>query len=321
MKQFILTAFAFALTMSMSAAVKIEKTAWNGWPNCYRIANGEVELIVTTDVGPRVISYSFTGGKNVFKEFAPQIGKHGEKEWMPRGGHRIWFAPEDTKLTYALDNGPVKIETTGGVVTLTQPVEPETGLEKQIIVKLAPSGSGVEVIHRLKNTRSKGWEFAPWALTMMAPGGHGITGFPPRGTHPKDLAPTNPLVMWAFSDLSDPRWKFTRKYMILTQDQKNTGQPQKLGLFNQHTWGAYLLGSDLFIKKYEADPSKPYPDIRCSFETFTGPEFLELETLGPLTRVEPGKTVEHVEHWTLHRNVNISSWTDEELDRVILPLL
>ena len=74
MKQFILTAFAFALTMSMSAAVKIEKTAWKGWPNCYRIANGEVELIVTTDVGPRVISYAFAGGKNLFKEFAPQIG-------------------------------------------------------------------------------------------------------------------------------------------------------------------------------------------------------------------------------------------------------
>ena len=32
---------------------------------------------------------------------------------MPRGGHRIWFAPEDVKLTYALDNGPVKIETAG----------------------------------------------------------------------------------------------------------------------------------------------------------------------------------------------------------------
>ena len=114
---------------------------------------------------------------------------------------------------------------------------------------------------------------------------HGLST--PRNT-PQRLAPTNPLVMWAFSDLSDPRWKFTKKYMVLTQDRKNTGQPQKLGHLQRHTWGAYLLGSDLFIKRYEADPSKPYPDIRCSFETFTGPEFLELETLGPLTRVEPG---------------------------------
>src|SRR3954451_21864495 len=97
-----------ALCMSVSAAVKVEKTAYKGWSNCYRITNREVELIVTADVGPRVIRYAFTGGQNLFKEFDAQMGKHGEKEWMPRGGHRIWMGPEDAKLTYALDNSPVK---------------------------------------------------------------------------------------------------------------------------------------------------------------------------------------------------------------------
>jgi len=307
--------------MTLSAAVKIDKTSYQGWPNCYRITNGEVELIVTTDVGPRVIRYGFVGGQNLFKEFSAQMGKSGEKEWTPRGGHRIWMGPEDVKLTYALDNGPVKIDISGNAVTLTQPVEPETGLEKQITVKLAVSGTDVEVLHRLRNTKSTAWQFAAWALTMMAPGGHGITGFPPRGTHPQQLAPTNPLVMWAFTDLSDPRWKFTTKYMILTQDPKNMNQPQKLGHFNRNTWGGYLLGGDLFIKRYTADPSKPYPDFQCSFETFSSPEFLELETLGPLTRVEAGKTIEHIERWSLHKNVKIASWTDAELDRVLQPFL
>ncbi len=31
-------------------------------------------------------------------------------------------------------------------------------------------------------------------------------------------------------------------------------------------------------------------------------------------------TVEHTEHWTLHKNVKVAAWTDEELDRVVLPL-
>jgi hypothetical protein len=48
---------------------------------------------------------------------------------------------------------------------------------------------------------------------------------------------------------------------------------------------------------------------------------LELETLGPMTVLEPVAAVEHVERWSLHRNVQIESWTDEELDRVLLPLL
>ena len=34
-----------------------------------------------------------------------------------------------------------------------------------------------------------------------------------------------------------------------------------------------------------------------------------------------GETVEHVERWTLHKDVKIGSWTDAELDRVVLPLV
>jgi hypothetical protein len=303
------------------AAVKIEKVSYQGWPNSYRITNGEVEVIITSDIGPRIMRYAFTGGQNIFKEFPEGLGKSGEPTWQPRGGHRIWFAPEDRVLTYAPDNGPVHISVKDGVLEATEPAEPLTGLEKQITVKMAASGTGVEVLHRIRNTTSKAIELAPWALSMMAQGGVGIHGFPPRGTHPEVLAPTNPLVMWAFSDLSDKRWQFTRKYLILRQDAANHSQPQKLGTFNEHTWAAYLLGTDLFIKHFEADPKGTYPDRGCSFETFTNADFLEQETLGPMTKLAPGKSVNHTERWTLHRNIHIREWTDAELDRVVLPLV
>jgi hypothetical protein len=134
------------------------------------------------------------------------------------------------------------------------------------------------------------------------------------------VAPTNPLVMWAYTDFSDPRWKFTKKYLMLRQDPKNA-VPQKTGSYNQNTFGAYLLGSDLFIKQYTPEAGKSYPDFGCSFETFTNGDFLELETVGPIRTVKQGETAEHTERWTLHRNVKISSWTDDEIDHVVLPLL
>ena len=43
-------------------SVQIEKREWGGWPNCYRISNGEIELIVTADIGPRVMRCGFVGG-------------------------------------------------------------------------------------------------------------------------------------------------------------------------------------------------------------------------------------------------------------------
>jgi hypothetical protein len=311
----------FTLTMSTQAAVKIEKRDYKGWPNSYWITNGEVELVVTGDVGPRIMRYGFAGGQNLFKEFPESLGKSGESTYVLRGGHRIWAAPEDAVKTYATDNGPVKIEVKGDVLTATEPVEKLTGLEKQIVVKLAPKGTRVEVSHYLRNAGRQAVEIAPWALTMMAQGGVGIHGFPPRGKHPEVLYPTNPLVMGAFSNLSDPRWKFTRKYLTLRQDPKNS-EPTKLGSFNQNTWGAYLLGTDLYVKRYRAgDSPRGYPDFGCSFETFTNADFLELETLGSLQKLAPGATMPHVEVWDLHKNVQVRGWNDAELDRVVLPLV
>ena len=309
------------LTMSATAAVKIEKTEYKGWPNCYRITNGEVELIVTSDIGPRIMRYAFVGGQNFFKEFAGTLGKSGEPNWILRGGHRVWAAPEDAVRTYAPDNGPVHIEIKGDVLEATEPVEPLTGLEKQIVVKLSPQGTSVEVLHRIRNAGNHPVELAPWALTMMAQGGIAIHGFPPRGKHPEVLYPTNPLVMWAFSNLSDRRWRFTRKYLMLRQDPANA-DPQKLGSFNQNTWAAYSLNNELFIKRYDAqDSPKDYPDFGCSFETFTNADFLEMETLGPLKHLNPGASVEHIEHWTLNKNVHLKNFTDAELDSVVLPLV
>lgn len=313
-------AFLVLTTMTMHAAVKVEKTEYKGWKNCYRVSNGEVEVIVTGDVGPRVIRYGFVGGQNLFKEFSEQIGKSGEEKFQPRGGDRVWKAPEDPIVTWAPDNVPVEVKVTPTGLIAREPVEPLSGLQKEIEVSMAASGSAVKVSHRITNHTLYPLEFAPWALTMMAQGGTAVFGFPPRGHHPANLEATNPLVMWAYTNLADPRWKFTRKYLTLRQDPNNS-EPQKLGSFNPDTWGAYLLNGEAFIKRTTADPSKTYTDFGCSFETFTNHDFLEIESLGPMTKLVPGQSVELVEHWGLFRNVKPSAISDEELDRVLLPAL
>ena len=92
------------------------------------------------------------------------LGKSGEPKWVARGGHRIWVGPEDVNYTYPPDNGPARIEIKGGVLVATQPVEKETGIEKQIEVRMDAGGSGVTITHRLKNTGVMPLEFAAWAL-------------------------------------------------------------------------------------------------------------------------------------------------------------
>jgi len=316
----LLTMCLAVMAMNMSAQVKVTKTEYMGWQNCYRVSNGEVELIVTGDVGPRVIRFGFVGGQNLFKEYADQLGKSGEEKFQLRGGSRVWKAPEDPIATWAPDNVAVEIIPTATGLIARAPVEPLSSLQKEIEVSMATSGTEVTVMHRITNHSLYTLEFSPWTLTMMAPGGVAISGFPPRGKHPINLEATNPMVMWAYTNLADKRLTFTRKYLLLRQDPGNS-EAEKLGTFNPDTWAAYLLNGEVFLKRTQADPSKIYPDFGCSFETFTNNEFLEIETLGPMTKVAPGKTVEHVEHWNLHRNVKLSEFTDAAIDQVLLPLL
>jgi len=314
----LLSSLLVFVALPAASQVQIEKIEYQGWPNCYRLSNGEVELVVTGDAGPRVIRYAFEGGENLFKEVQDDLGKTGGDEFRLYGGHRIWVAPEDRVLSYAPDNAPVEIHQADNSLRATAPVEEVTGLQKEMEVELAAQGTSAAVTHRITNKGVWSVELAPWVLTVMAAGGTGAAAFPPRGTHPEQLLPTNPLVMWAFTDFSDERWTLLKKYLVLRQDP-DRASPQKTGLFNAKTRAAYLLGGDLFVKKYDAVEGT-YPDMGCSFETFTNDSFLELETLGPLVRLAPGETVEHVERWSLHRDIEIGEWTDAELDRVLRPL-
>jgi hypothetical protein len=297
-------------------SLAIETVNYGGWPNCIRLSNGEIELVATTDVGPRVIRLGFIGGQNLFKTYEATLGRTGDKEWHNYGGHRLWHAPEVVPRTYAPDNGPVQHAWDGATLVLGN-TESDNGIDKEIRLTVSPASPCVEVTHRLVNRGPWAIEAAPWALSVMAPGGRAI--YPQEGflPHPDVLVPARPLVLWHFTDMSDPRWTWGRKYIQLRQDPAATTK-QKVGLLNKQGWAAYLLGGEALIVHYPYDPQATYADMGCNTETYTDPEMLEVETLGPLSRLEPGAHVDHVESWTLAKLECGSS--DEEIDAKLLPI-
>jgi hypothetical protein len=291
--------------------VSVERRDYAGYPDSFWLSNGDLELVVPPQVGPRILRCGRPGGANVFHNFAHAMGKSGEPVWQNRGGHRLWAAPE-TALSKSLDNGPIEVDAGDLTLTLRQPREAESGLQKEIRITLARRGCAATVLHRITNRNRWPIRFAPWALSVMRPGGTAITGFPPRFRHDERLLPTNPLVMWGYTDFSDPRWRFTRRFLLLRQDPA-AAAPQKTGLFAENTWAAYWVEGELFVKRARAVLGAEYPDYNCSVEIFTNAAMLEIETLGPLATVEPGASIEHIEQWSLSRASDPTAATDEEL--------
>ena len=241
-------------------SVVAEVIPFRGWPNALRLANGAVELVATLDVGPRILSYARTGGVNPFNIYEDQAGGTGEPQWRNRGGHRLWLAPEAPEFSYYPDNRPVAWERIGeNGVRLTPPPETATGFQKQIDLVMAPDGAKVTVTHRITRTAATPCRAAPWALSVMAAGGCAILPQPPLGEHPRDLLPNRSLVIWPYTDLSDPRYRFGRRFITLRQDP--AGRPTKIGLPSAVGWAAYLLGRTAFIKRI---PWRRMPSTRTT---------------------------------------------------------
>jgi hypothetical protein len=298
----------------------VEKVPYGGWQNCYKVNNGIVELVATADVGPRLIRFGFVGGENEFAEIPEQLGLTGGDVRRNYGGHRLWHAPEVKERTYYPDNEPVEVEVLSDfALRLTPPLERTTGIQKAILVEMSPNEAYVKVTHFLTNINLWAIELAPWALTMMAKGGRAIVPMPPYIPHPEKVLPACPLVLWHYTDMSDPRWHWGKKYIVLCQDP-NATLPQKIGIGNLHGWVAYVNGDRVFIKRYKHIEGAPYPDFGSSTELFTNAITVEVETLGPLTRLEPGETVTHVEHWFLFKGIKVGE-TEDEIAEALEPLV
>ena len=298
----------------------MEIVKYNGW-DCIRLTNGTVEALVTRSVGPRIIRYGLVGGENILCEIPGHQGGSGEKEWMNRGGHRLWLAPEAPDFTYELDNEPYAEATAiaGGVHTRQNP-GPLTGVQKEMDVVLDQGTGFLKLHHRLTNRGSGTVRLALWTVNVMGPNGREIIPLPPKAPHsPSTLLPNQRLALWSYSDLSDKRWTWGSRFIFLRQDP-NDNTNQKLGLCNKFGWVAYERAGMLFVMKFPFCEGVEYPDFGCNYETFTNNTFTELESIGPMVTLAPGDSIDQDEELRLYPNFTPCADEDDVIRRV-LPLV
>lgn len=284
--------------------------SYAGWNRCLKIDNDTMEVVVTMEVGPRIIRCGFIGDENHFVEYADQTGKKGDSAYHSYGGHRLWIAPEEHPKTIYPDNAPVELERDGEWFHFTPPVEKSTGFQKEIDIWLDPDRNKVRVLHRITNRSKDSLTGAAWGVTVMAPSGRAVVPHERYKPHPESLLPVRPLVLWSYTDMSDPRWKWGKRFIQLHQDRK-AKEPQKIGMLNTDGWCAYENRGQLFVKSFACQKRERYPDFGSNCEIFTNAKMLELESLSPLKDLSPGDSLTHEEQWYLFDKVNLGSSNDE----------
>lgn len=280
--------------------------------DCVSLSNKFLSLLVTQSVGPRIISLRFHGGDNLFAELPDfTVTRPDGSIFHFYGGHRLWQAPEDVWSTYALDNSPVNISQTGNELVAVQEASPETGIEKSIQISLVDNKPQLTVTHMLTNRGTSGVECAPWALTQFKTGGVAIL---PQSQKKTEFLPNRSLVLWPYTDISNPNVHWGNRYILVRAEMQ--GEIFKVGFPNPRSWLAYWQAGTLFLKRAAFDPQAHYYDFNSSSECYCNNQFLELETLGPVTTLTPGASVIHTETWELYANVE-SPKTEDTAQKIV----
>lgn len=260
----------------------IEPTCFGGAAEAWRCTAGRLELIVVTSFGPRILSLRFEGGPNLLYNDTTDFRVGA---WRLYGGHRFTVAPE-SEASYLPDNAPcdVRIEDDRMVIRAPSPDR----LGRSLEIQATPDRPGFVLRHSLRNLGSDPWHGAVWAVTCVPATGKFVvsqTSRPPR--------------FWTvsgqrYADASSRQWRNVDGWFLI----EPTGEKGKVGLNCPDSLLAWLGPHGTFVIQGPArDARATYPDDGCNVEVFTCADYLELETLGPLTTLLPGAELVHEEHW------------------------
>ncbi len=298
--------------------IAVKELNYGNFGKCVSISNGNIEVFVTLDFGPRIIRAGFVGGDNFMKEdteFSMHTDLAGSKfsddTFYNRGGHRFWISPEAMPRTYYPDNEPVSYEKCGDKIVFTPPIQVANEFALSIEIKMQEDENKLSINHIATNTGYWAKEFAPWSITVVAENGIEII---PQNVTDTGLLSNRILVFWPYTKIKDSRLDMTDKYIRLSQYTSATC-PLKIGLSQENPWGAYFHHNCMFVKKYFPVKDGVYPDNGCTYETYTNSSILEMETLGELSVVKPGESVSHTEVWEFYKDVAVPH-DDSEMDKI-----
>jgi hypothetical protein len=251
------------------------------------IENDFLRVDYLTTTGPRIIGLHARGVEGNLLAETPDIHwttPHGE--FHLRGGHRLWTSPEDSFYTCPEDG--LNVTTEKDKVTLRGDVD-ASGLEKEISFHL--DQNRVLLTQRVTWHGKEPIELAAWGITQVRLGGMAI--LPLSAT--QGLQPNRNLVLWPYSQVNDERLELHDDLVLI--HGRPSEQAFKIGNYNSHGWVACLWDKALFVKRFSTDHSCKYPDMGCNVEAYVKDVCLELETLGPLTLLQPKESVTYAETW------------------------
>lgn len=261
------------------------------------LTDGRTDLAIALDFGLRIVHLSVAGMENLLYRQPADCsdGFCTEEGWKLYGGHRLWLAPE-CKGCYYPDDQPVTWQTGSDGVKVVQQRDNWQQTEKTLLVTFREEG-GVLLTHGVHNVGAEPLEAALWSITTLEKGGTAYAPLLPAQM-PKSLC-TRSMVFWNTTDPGDPRISFSGNQIV--GRYMDIPDYFKMGAYIAQGTATFENLGQRFTMRFGAQDDAQYPDKGCNFELYMNRYFTELESLGPVSRLQPGESATHQELWYLEK--------------------
>jgi hypothetical protein len=285
---------------SRRSGVSVACISYHGWPDCYLIANGSVEAVVVPAIG-RVMQLRLKdeadGAFWQNRALDGQLHDAASSDWLNFGGDKCWPAPQSAWPQHqdrewpppvAFDARPVEAVAVELGVVLTSPVDPGYGIQVVRRVELDSVQPIMRIATEFRKISGAPVTVGIWTITQMS--------------EPE-------LVCMQLPEASNFASGFIRMLEVEPAGLKIDGRLLSL---TRHAQQQVKVGSDgssmawlgqNCVVRIDTDirPGE-YPDGGCITEVYTNPDplqYVELETLGPLTTMNPGDHIEQTTAYTV----------------------
>lgn len=247
------------------------------------LLNESSELFVSFNPYPRVAYFSLKKGESPFRV--------SEKDQF--FGIRTWFMePFQNEFAMLPACRPAKAVKTGELsVSLSSEPDEKSGLQLLMEISLDPVSPKLKIRHGMKNMLKAKRRIALWS----------IMAFPPIGTGYTPWAEKSPairsLVLFQGVEPADPCLKVGQDTLAVDFSRPvELGAHMKAGAASESGWAFYKWKNGLLKSFVPVVPGAEYPENGATVTLYSsskkaGEGFCEVEHVGPIRNMPPGKTL------------------------------
>ncbi len=292
----------------------LPEKGFRGW-NSLKLEGAYTRLDVVPELGGKIMGYDLRGTQILWHDATKEgyVEKEqgygmGQKFFNP-GGAKVWPAPQGWNgkdewpgpPDNVLDGSPYEGALADGKITVTSPkddADGRTGLQFKHAYSLAPSSSVVNLNLSMTNVVSRPVTWGLWHLATV-PVDRNATVYVPVDKGGWSVI---------FGDKKNPQWLDVQDGVFRAKYQKMVG---KVGMKVREGWAVWHDEDSgvAFAMFFPVKKGAKYPDGGSNFEIWTAgagtiqaggkdttyeykPESanMELEVMGPLTKLNPGES-------------------------------